>query len=99
MRHRNDGLRKICGCRRTNWPKCQHAWHFYFYHRGRNYRCSLDREVGRQITSKAEAEAAADRMRTSIRNGGLPTKQISADPAPTLEQLGGIYFEKHRSPN
>jgi integrase len=99
MRHRNDGLRKICGCRRTNWPKCQHAWHFYFYHRGRNYRCSLDREVGRQITSKAEAEAAADRMRTSIRNGGVPTKQITAAPAPTLQQLGEIYFEKHRSPN
>ena len=99
MRHRNDGLRKICGCRRANWPKCRHSWHFQFYHRGQNHRYSLDRELRRRIGSKTEAEAAADQLRTRIRNGGLAPKPVAVDSQPTLEQLGQVYFDKHRSPN
>ena len=25
-RHDNDGLRKRCSCKRSTWPKCDHAW-------------------------------------------------------------------------
>jgi integrase len=33
----------------------------------------------------------------SIRHGGRPTTPISARPAPTLDELGRIYFETYRS--
>lgn len=96
-RRRNDGLRKICDCRPVNWPRCPHSWHFNFFHGGRAYRLSLDRELGRRIRSKTEAEAGADRLRTNIRNGQFRAKVVAADPAPTLEQLGQLYFAKQRS--
>ena len=41
MRHRNDGLRKRCGCPLRQWSKCVHPWHFGFAYNGREYRWSL----------------------------------------------------------
>ena len=29
-RHDNKGLRKLCGCARRSWAKCDHPWHFNF---------------------------------------------------------------------
>jgi integrase len=81
-RQRNDGLRKICGCRRSNWPKCAHGWHFSFYHRRRAYRFSLDKELGRHVDSKSAAEAEADRIRSAIRRG-----QYGEQCAPVLDRL------------
>ncbi len=52
-RHHNHGLRKICGCPRRLWPKCDHGWHLNFKHAGTHYRFSLDRHAGRHLTSKA----------------------------------------------
>ena len=69
MRKRNDGIRKRCGCARKNWPKCPHPWHFNYKHGEVHYRFSLDREVGRRIEGKTEAEAEAERIRTEIRSG------------------------------
>jgi hypothetical protein len=69
MRKRNDGIRKRCGCARKNWPKCSHPWHFNYKHGDVHYRFSLDREVGRRIEGKTEAEAEAERIRTAIRDG------------------------------
>lgn len=67
-RRRNFGVRKVCTCRKSRWPKCPHAWHFNFtLPGGPLYRLSLDREVGRRITSRAEAEHEADLIRTAIR--------------------------------
>ena len=69
MRHRNDGLRKICDCSRRAWAKCEHPWHFSFKWDGRAYRFSLDREVGRRMKDKSDARAEADRLRIAIREG------------------------------
>ncbi len=67
---RNDGLRKRCDCPRAKWPKCAHDWHFNFKPRGGPaFRFSLDREVGRRLTSKEEAEREADAIRVQIRAG------------------------------
>lgn len=33
-RHDNDGLRKLCGCTRRTWAKCDHPWHFNFKPKG-----------------------------------------------------------------
>ncbi len=63
-RHHNHGLRKICGCPRRLWPKCDHGWHLNFKHAGTHYRFSLDRHAGRHLTSKAEALAEADVLRS-----------------------------------
>ena len=68
-RHRNEGLRKLCGCPRRNWPKCSHSWHFNFKWDGTPYRLSLDRYAGHRITSKTEAQSRADAIRSAIRAG------------------------------
>ncbi len=81
-RQRNGGLRKRCRCPRSRWPKCAHPWHLNFRWKGEDYRLSLDREVGRAITSKTEAEQEADRIRTAIRDGSF---QRLDDPAPAVE--------------
>jgi hypothetical protein len=67
--HENDGIRKICGCRRPNWPKCRHPWHFSHKYGGVHYRFSLDRHLGRHLDSKTEAEDAAERLRVAIKDG------------------------------
>jgi integrase len=46
-RHRNDGLRKLCGCARRVWAKCPHPWHFNFKWAGEYYRFSLERTITR----------------------------------------------------
>ena len=71
MRQRNHGLRKLCGCPRRSWAKCQHAWHFSFKHRRVHHRFSLDRHLGRHVSSKTEAEDVADRLRVAIKDGAL----------------------------
>jgi hypothetical protein len=67
MAARNNGLRKICGCRKTNWTRCAHAWHFNFKPRsGPPFRFSLDAELGRHIDNKTEAEKEATNIRAAI---------------------------------
>jgi hypothetical protein len=69
-RHANNGLRKICGCPRRRWAKCEHSWHFSFTWQGTDHRFSLDRQLGRHIESKKGergAEAEAERIRIAIR--------------------------------
>lgn len=68
-RQRNDGLRKVCGCSRRSWPKCEHGWRMNFKWKGVHHRYALDRIAGRPIRSKTEAEGEADRIRTEIRAG------------------------------
>lgn len=95
-RHRNDGLRKICGCPRATWPRCPHSWHLNFHYGGHPYRLSLDKEVGRPVISKAEARAEADRIRGEIRAGRFAQRDRSTDdssgaqrgqPGAVLERL------------
>ena len=93
-RHHNHGLRKICGCPRRLWPKCDHGWHLNFKHCGTHYRFSLDRHAGRHLTSKAEALAEADVIRTAVRAGNFG----QSAPVPqtlTLDQLGRLYFDRY----
>jgi integrase len=67
---RNHGLRKRCDCPRAKWPKCPHEWHFNFKPKGGpSYRFSLDREIGRRIKSREEAEREAEPIRVAIRAG------------------------------
>jgi hypothetical protein len=72
---RNDGLRKLCDCGPRTWAKCSHPWHFNFCHgknpngSKRHYRFSLDKRLGRRLTSKSEAETEAERIRIAIRDG------------------------------
>ena len=68
-RHRNDGLRKRCGCPRKQWPKCPHAWHLNFQWDGRHYRVSLGRHARAAPHSKTDARKEADRVRSAIRDG------------------------------
>ena len=70
MAARNNGLRKICDCRKANWTRCPHAWHFNFKPRGGPpFRFSLDAELGRHIDSKTEAEKEATNIRSAILAG------------------------------
>ena len=99
-RQRHDGVRKICGCRPGNWPRCAHPWHINFKHGGHHYRLSLDKELGRHVEGKTEARAEAERIRGDIRGGRFHTQGAaqSPDAATTIEQLGHVYFAKYVSP-
>jgi integrase len=81
MRKQNGGVRKRCACARRLWPKCPHSWHFNFKWKGVHHRLSLDREVGHPITSKSEAMAEADRLRSAIRSGEYPRPVMESAPA------------------
>jgi integrase len=69
----HDGLKKRCGCARSTWARCPHAWHFSFHHNDREHRHSLDvlTEIRgeRRPTSKSEAIGWRDRLRAEIRAG------------------------------
>jgi len=81
-RRRNGGLRKRCGCPRKVWPKCSHSWHMNYKPRGGpHYRISLDREAGKHLESKSDAETVAARVRVAIDDG----KFRQVDPAPVAE--------------
>ena len=96
-RHRNDGLRKYCDCARRNWAKCPHAWQFNFQWNGTLHRFSMNRHLGRRITSKTEAETEAERLRLAIKDG---TFNHVPDPPPPTDQptfatVAAQYAERH----
>jgi hypothetical protein len=70
-RHDNDGLRKVCGCPRRTWPKCRHPWHINVQVNGVHVRKSLDRLVGKRITSKTVAETEFDKLKVRLKEGTL----------------------------
>ena len=105
MTRQNNGLRKRCDCPRRAWAKCPHDWHFNFKLRnGKPYRFSLDRELGRPLKNKAEAEIEARRIRDEIRAGTFQqvheraaavVAPVVAPPAPlTLEVFAATYVER-----
>jgi integrase len=83
-RRRNAGIRKRCGCRRKDWPKCKHPWHLNFKFKGTHYRLSLDREVGHPITNRTDAERAAEGIRTAIREGTFRAPEPPAPEVPVV---------------
>jgi integrase len=94
-RNRNGGIRKRCGCPAKAWTKCSHPWHFNFKWAGVHYRLSLDREAGRRIDSKSEAQAEADRIRTMIRNGAFRAAvSVATDTPLTFAQFAGVWKEQ-----
>ena len=94
-RHRNHGLRKRCGCPRAKWTKCPHGWHFNFRWKGVSHRLSLDRECGRHVETKTEAQAEADRIRLAIREGqyGDPGRPATLDEL-TFVQFADVWEER-----
>ena len=95
VRQRNHGLRKRCGCPRAKWSKCSHGWHFNYRWKGVNHRLSLDRECGRHIESKTEAQQEAERLRLAIREGryGDPGRPASLDQL-TFAQFAKVWEER-----
>lgn len=92
--HDNDGLRKICGCPRRAWAKCEHPWHFAFSWKGRAYRFSLDRHTGRRIEGKTEAAAVADQLRGHIRSGTFGAPDAPTPKPAAASNAGSLSFEK-----
>lgn len=92
-RHDNDGLRKVCRCKRRSWAKCDHPWHFNFKYGPTHFRFSLDRQLGRSITSKTEARAEADRLRSEIRAGRFGSRAPARDTL-TVGQLLNTYTDE-----
>lgn len=88
-RHRNNGIRKTCGCPRRGWAKCPHSWRLNY----KNVRIAIDRLAGRHIESKTEAEELAAEARKQIRNGtfGRPAPR----QAMTLQELVDLYLERY----
>ena len=101
MRHRNLGLRKVCGCPRRQWGKCRHDWHFSYQWKGTRYRISLDREIGRPLKrKKTEAVTAVDEIRTAIRAGTFRQRTermlaVSQPDALTLDTYAETFLERY----
>ena len=92
MRHENHGLRKICGCPRRRWAKCEHSWHFSYKHGERHYRFSLDKHAGKHLDRKADAEELAADLRKQIRAGKFG--QVVPVCEMTLAQLADTYVKR-----
>ncbi len=95
-RHRNDGLRKRCGCPRTSWGKCRHPWHLNYKWKGKHYRLSLDREGPDLVRTRGEARLAADKIRQLIRAGTFQTDDAAAAEARgelTFTQFAALWKE------
>jgi len=105
-RRHNGGVRKLCDCARTNWPKCSHPWHFNYKPRGgQAYRFSFDAEVGKHIEKKTDAEKLANDIRSAINDGtfvrAADRRRHAALATPsdvlTVAQLGETYFKTYRN--
>ena len=92
-RHRNDGLTKRCACRRRDWSKCRHPYHFAFMWQRTHYRMSLG------VSSKSEALRKATEIKQQIMTGTYGPRPATAPV--TLRELLDVYFaqyvEVHRS--
>jgi integrase len=110
-RHRNGGLRKVCGCPRRQWPKCAHSWYLnYKPRRGPSYRLSLDAHMGKHIAGKTEAAKLANGIKAAIDAGTFKTRREAAADAAraqeapttpdavTLKAFGQTYFERRGKP-
>src|SRR5262245_59304270 len=94
-RHRNRGVRKRCRCGRNTWARCPHPWYLNFKWKSVHYRLSLDREIGRRLEARSEAETEADRIRTEIRKGSFRVSPISQPPsAITFRAFEEIWRER-----
>ncbi len=98
-RHRNHGVRKICGCPRRAWAKCAHPWHFSYKWQGVHYRFSLDRELARHVKTRDEANAEADNLRVAIRDGAFrrpvePAPAVTTPDATTLAAYAKTYLSR-----
>src|SRR5687768_16305113 len=105
-RHRNSGLRKVCGCPRRQWPKCPHAWRVNYKPKGGpSYRLSLDAHAGKHIASKTEAAKLATGIKAAIDAGAFKTRKeaaaeaatstrpLATPDAVTLKAFGKTYFD------
>ena len=102
-RHDNGGIRKLCGCARRNWGKCPHSWYFNFKPRfGQPYAFSMDKELGRHLKTKEEAETEAEKIRIAIRENVFvravdrvraeaAAKEVAAKEA--AEKPGGVTLD------
>jgi len=92
-RQRNGGLRKVCGCPRRVWAKCDHSWYFSFKFGPVHHRFSIDKHLGRHVDNKSDAEDEAAEIRKAIKAGTF------GQPAPrqdmTLRQLADTYLERY----
>lgn len=96
-RHRNAGLRKICGCARTKWPKCPHIWHVNFCPPGGpSFRFSLDRHLGRHVDAKSEAVGEFDKIRAAIREGRFQLGSPSSAESITALTLATLVSDYQR---
>ena len=76
------------------------TWHFNFRWRGETYRFSLERLLGRRITSRSEAEAEAEKIRAGIRVGTFqqtpsPPQPAYTPPALTFRQLADLWTSRY----
>ncbi len=106
VRHRNDGLKKRCGCKRRNWSECAHPWYFNFQWEGEHHRFNLDREVGRRLRGKTDADTEAESIRDRIRAGIFRSRRqrrqdaAGATTAPagevvTLRTFGDTFLKRY----
>jgi integrase len=98
-RHQNHGIRKTCDCGRRRWSTCPHSWKLNFKWADKHYRLAIDREIGERIPDRNKAKAAADTIRTAIRNGTFRQKapEAAAPANLTFAAFGTKWIEGERT--
>lgn len=84
-RKRKTGIRKVCGCARSQWTRCRHGWHFALQYKGATYRYSFASVTGNEVTSETEAETAYQRVKLEIKDGTF--RRPGETPVITRESL------------
>src|SRR5215213_1974137 len=88
------GLFKRCPHMGRSRDCCEHGWWGSF--RGR--RVSLTKWTGREIRSKAEADAALDELRAAIREGTFDERGLQPPPQAgplSFREFAALYKERH----
>jgi integrase len=93
-RRNNEGLRKLCECRKDAWSACKHPWHFNFKWKDTHYRLSLDKHLGKHVDSRSAAETEAERLRLAIKDGTFNVVAPVVESL-TLRQLLDLYDERY----
>ena len=92
------GLYKRCGHVGRSRDRCEHGW----WGRFRGRRVSLAKWTGREIRSKAEADAALDELRAAIREGTFDERGLQPPlrlgPL-SFREFATVYKERHAIAN
>jgi integrase len=99
-RHKRDGLRKRCTCKRTleRWKACPHPWHANYSFNGTEYRVSLHKWAKKPadyVMQYGEAKSVFGRWKVAIEDGAVKPARVEKLETITLDTIAKVYTDEH----